>query len=170
MNWLDHKQALNEDLRRWNGKKHLWLYFMKPEYKLIWRYRWCRFFKSHSAMKPLYMFERVLYHHSCQKCGCDIPSSVTIGSGFQLLHSWGTVINSHAVLGQNCTVIAGTMIGKETSGVPKIGNNVYFGAHSIVIGGIEVGNDVKIGAGAVVTKDVPDGAVMVGEKAKNIAK
>ena len=51
---------------------------------------------------------------------------------------------------------------------PAIGDNVTFGANSIVVGGCRVGNNVIIGAGAVVTKDVPDNCVVAGVPAKII--
>ncbi|HGV3488744.1 TPA: DapH/DapD/GlmU-related protein, partial [Raoultella planticola] len=44
-----------------------------------------------------------------------------------------------------------------------IGNNVEFGAHAVVIGPVTLGDNVKVGAGTVVTKDLPDGAIVVGQ-------
>ena len=170
MNYSDHKQLLKEDHERWRNKNGLLLYLTKPEYKLVWRYRWCVFFRAHRGLKLFYYLERFLYHRSCIRCGCDIPSKVTIGGGFQILHAWGIVINSEAVIGKGCTILAGSLIGRGSSGVPVIGDNVYLGGHSIVIGGVKVGDYATIGAGAIVTKDVPDHAVMICEKAHNIAR
>lgn len=169
MNYAEHKEILKKDLLRWNGKKHFSLYFTKPDYKLVWRLRWCQFLRGISILKPLYFAERLLYHHQCRKCGCDIPSSISVGAGFQILHSWGIVVNSSVSFGENCTLISGALIGRGKNGVPKVGNNVYFGAHSIAIGDIEIGDNVIIGAGAVVTRSVPNDSVMVGEKAHDIA-
>lgn len=170
MTYSEHKQLLREDLERWNNKSGLLLYFTKAEYKLVLRYRWCNYFRSRKLLKPIYYLERYLYHRSCVKCGCDIPSKVTIGGGFQILHAWGIVIHSNAVIGKGCTVLTGALIGKTDTGVPEIGNNVYLGGHSVVVGGVKVGNHATIGAGAIVTSDVPENAVMVCNKAHNIAK
>lgn len=53
-------------------------------------------------------------------------------------------------------------------GYPNIGNDVEFGANCYVIGNISIGNNVRIGAGAVVTKDVPDNCIVAGVPAKII--
>jgi serine acetyltransferase len=51
---------------------------------------------------------------------------------------------------------------------PITGNNIQIGCHACVIGGVHIGNNVAIGAGAVVVKDLPDIAVLVGNPAKII--
>lgn len=56
-----------------------------------------------------------------------------------------------------------------TSGIPRIGNNVILSSGAKIIGGITIGNNVTIGANAVVTKDVPDNSIAVGIPAKVIA-
>jgi serine O-acetyltransferase len=59
-------------------------------------------------------------------------------------------------------------IGEKNNQRPSIGNNVELHANCIVIGGITIGNNVIIGAGAVVVKDVPDNAIVVGNPAQII--
>jgi serine O-acetyltransferase len=56
------------------------------------------------------------------------------------------------------------------NGVPKIGNNVYIGCGAKLIGGITVGDNVIIGANAVVVKDVPSNCTVVGNPAQIISK
>lgn len=143
------------DLKRWGGVKHISLYLFKREYKLVYRYRMVKYLESHKWMWPFYMFERYLYNRSCMKCGCDIPSHATIGGGFKILHGWGVVINSKAVIGNNFTVVSGALIGATHTGQPIIGDNVLVGAHALLLGNIVVGDSVEIGAGAIVTHDVP---------------
>ena len=62
------------------------------------------------------------------------------------------------------------LIGKKAPGPAKIviGDNCYFSAGSLVIGDVTIGNNVTVAAGAVVTKDVPDNAVVAGVPAKII--
>jgi serine O-acetyltransferase len=120
---------------------------------------------DHSFCKRLYYLERLISHHSCDKCGCDIPSHTQVGGGFKLLHSWGVVINSHAVCGENFTIMTGALIRANTRGVPQIGNNATVGGHAIIFGNVVIGNNVQIGAGAIVTHDVPDNSVVVGDAA-----
>lgn len=78
----------------------------------------------------------------------------------------GIIVSHNAVIGRNCTILHQVTIGEGKNGVPRIGNNVMIGAGAKVIGGIHIGNNVKIGAGCVVTKDIPDGATVVGAEVK----
>ena len=81
----------------------------------------------------------------------------------------GVVIHSKSIIGGNRTICQQVTIGGGNSrfpGVPVIGNNVYIAKGSIVMGGITIGNNVTIGANAVVTKPVPDNAIVAGVPAK----
>ncbi len=81
----------------------------------------------------------------------------------------GVVIHSKSIIGVNCTICQQVTIGGGNSrfpGVPVIGNNVYIAKGSIVMGGITIGNNVTIGANAVVTKPVSDNAIVAGVPAK----
>ena len=81
----------------------------------------------------------------------------------------GVVIHSDAEIGDNCVVGQHVTVGGGNNrypGVPKIGNNVYISHGAIVFGGITIGNNVTIGANAVVTKPVPDNAIVAGVPAK----
>lgn len=57
-------------------------------------------------------------------------------------------------------------IGESKSGVPSLGNNVSIGVNATLVGGIEIGDNAIIGAGAVVVKSVPEGAVAIGVPAR----
>ena len=80
--------------------------------------------------------------------------------GFKILHGWGIVINSKSVIGENFTIVSGTVIGATKTGQPVIGNNVSVGAHALLLGGIVIGDNVDIGAGAIVTHDIPTNGVV----------
>ncbi len=75
-------------------------------------------------------------------------------------------INSETVIGRNCNISQGVTIGPtkrgSRRGSPIIGDNVFIGPGALVIGGIHIGNNVAIGGNAVVNKDIPDNAVVVG--------
>lgn len=99
-----------------------------------------------------------------------IPYTAKIGKGSYCGYGGiGVVIHSDAEIGSNCMIGQHVTIGGGNSkypGVPKIGNNVYISHGAIVFGGITIGNKVTIGANAVVTKPVPDNAVVAGVPAK----
>ncbi len=99
-----------------------------------------------------------------------IPYQATIGNGTLFGYGgMGVVIHSKAVIGDKCVVCQQVTIGGGNTkypGVPIIGNNVYIAKGSIIIGGINIGSNVIIGANAVVTKPVPDNAVVAGVPAR----
>ena len=97
--------------------------------------------------------------------GISIPNSAQIGKGFYVGHFSCIILHSNVIMGENCSIGPGVLIGARglgSKGTPVIGNNVYIGAGAKVLGGIKIGNNVKIGANAVVVKDAPDGATVVG--------
>jgi serine O-acetyltransferase len=101
--------------------------------------------------------------------GATIGAGAEIGPGLAICHTGAVVIYTRARLGTNVIIQSGVTIGVEKGRAPVLGDNVFVGTGAKVIGGIRVGNGVRIGANAVVVKDVPDGATAVGVPAKLIA-
>lgn len=99
-----------------------------------------------------------------------IPYQAHIGKGTKCGYGGiGVVIHSEAKIGDNCLIGQQVTIGGGNSkypGVPKIGDNVYVAKGAIVFGGIIIGNNVTIGANAVVNRHVPDNAVVAGVPAR----
>ena len=97
--------------------------------------------------------------------GIELPRSATIGPGFYIGHFGGITIAPDVVIGRNCNISQDLTIGLsgqgEKAGVPTIGDNVYLAPGARVFGKISIGNNVKIGANAVVYKDIPDNAIVV---------
>jgi serine O-acetyltransferase len=100
----------------------------------------------------------------------ELPADCEIGPGLYIGHFGPLIVNGRAKLGQNCNLSQGVTIGViqrgERQGVPVIGDRVYIGPNAVVVGGIEIGDDVAIGAGAVVTHSAPRLAVVAGNPAK----
>lgn len=80
----------------------------------------------------------------------------------QLPHGLNGIIISHnAVIGYDCKIFHQVTIGEGRGGAPIIGNHVLIGAGAKIIGGIHIGNNVKIAAGCVVMQDIPDNSVVL---------
>ena len=97
--------------------------------------------------------------------GIELPCEVQIGKNFVIDHSGGIVISGYATFGDGCRIRTGCVVGLsrvEQPCAPRIGNNVDIGAGAKLLGAITIGDDVRIGANAVVLIDVPDGCVAVG--------
>jgi len=83
------------------------------------------------------------------------------------MHPIGIVIGA-AHIGENCIIRQNVTIGHKNNAYPYIGDYVELGAGCIIIGNVEVGDNAVVGAGAVVTKDVPPRTVVAGNPAKVI--
>lgn len=104
-----------------------------------------------------------LYLPSQRCCYIRTPNS-KIGGGLVLCHAHSTEINAQ-LIGENCIIFQNVTIGTNGSSIgPTIGNNVFFGAGCSVLGNIKIGNNVKIGANAVVVKDVPDNCTVISKE------
>ena len=99
-----------------------------------------------------------------------IPYQAEIGEGTYFGYGGiGVVIHRNVKIGRNCVVAQQVTLGGGNTrylGVPTIGDNVYMAKGSIIYGGITIGNNVIIGANAVVNKPVPDNAIVAGVPAK----
>ena len=96
-----------------------------------------------------------------------IPDSTIVGEGILFAHPYSTVLNAERI-GSNFCCLHCTTLGKKNGKRPIIGDNVTIGCHACVIGGVHIGNNVEIGAGCIVVKDIPDNAVVVGNPARII--
>jgi serine O-acetyltransferase len=101
--------------------------------------------------------------------GIDLPCEAKIGHRFRIDHFGGIVISGDATFGDDCVIRNGVTVGLRHTGhrgAPVIGNRVDIGAGAKVLGAIQVGDDVAIGANAVVITDVPANSIAVGVPAK----
>ena len=113
-------------------------------------------------LEPLYI---ILYCRVRSKWGIEIPRGTVTGKGFYIGHFGGITISGDAKIGENVYISQQVTIGVsgqgDKRGVPTIGDNVYIAPGAKIFGKISIGNNVKIGANAVVYKSVPDDSVLV---------
>ncbi|WP_287158302.1 serine acetyltransferase [Chloroflexus sp.] len=120
---------------------------------------WCK--RRGIPFIPGYVQRRIY-----RRYGLEIVVGADIGGGLYIAHPVGTVIAPQR-MGRNCSVIAAVTIGMRNEWkFPIIGDEVFIGAGARVLGGITVGDRAQIGANAVVIRDVPAGATVVGIPAR----
>ena len=134
-----------------------------------WRYR----IRSRAVRMPFSMLYKLLKVLSEIMTGIELPCEAKLGRRFRIDHFGGIVISGDAVFGDDCIIRNGVTVGLRHTGqrgAPVIGNRVDIGAGAKVLGAIRIGDDVAIGANAVVITDVPANSIAVGVPAKIRAK
>ena len=126
-----------------------------------WRYR----IRSRALRMPFSLVYKLMKFLADALLGIEIPCETVIGRRFTIEHTGAIVISGDAVFGDDCVVRQGVTVGlrnRNKRGSPRLGNRVDIGAGAKLLGPIRIGDDVAIGANAVVLCDVPDGCVAVG--------
>lgn len=97
---------------------------------------------------------------------CEIPNEAKIGPGLYIGHPYGITINPKSTIGRNCNIHKGVTIGQENrgarKGTPNIGNEVWIGINSTIVGKITIGNDVLIAPNSFVNRDIPSHSIVFG--------
>lgn len=140
--------------------------------------RLCQFFQSKRfSSKIALLFCKIMHHYNSHNAMLDLPWQTSIGGGLLIVHGWGLVVNKHAVIGKNVTLLHGVTIGRRdkidnngtrSTEFPTIEDNVWIGPHAIIVGGITIGNGSIIGGGAFVNETVPPNSVVSGNPSKII--
>ena len=122
---------------------------------------------------------RIISQFSRFLTGIEIHPKAKIGKNLFIDHGMGVVIGETSEIGDNVTIYHSVTLGgispsidsdnqRDVKRHPTLKDNVVVGSGAQVLGAIVIGKNAKIGANAVVTKDVPENAVMVGIPAKNV--
>ena len=126
-----------------------------------WRYR----VKPALLRKIFSLLYKIAFKFTQIITGIELPCEVEIGHNFVIDHFGGIVISGYSKFGNNCRIRNGVVVGLrrvDQPCAPVIGNNVDIGAGAKVLGPIKIGDDVVIGANAVVIQDVPDHCIAAG--------
>lgn len=144
------------DMTRYNGKANNWV-------KKFHKYFRCSQCVNNKLLNIIYRF---LYHNIKQKHGIEISYKTKIGRGLYLGHPYNITINENAVIGDNCNIHKGVTIGQENrgkrKGSPVIGNCVWIGVNSTIVGKCNIGSDVLIAPNSYVNCDIPDHSIVFG--------
>lgn len=102
--------------------------------------------------------------------GMKLPSSLKVGKGLCVFHGIGLIIHESTIIGEFVTLRNSTTIGSKNNktGAPILGNNINVGSNCVIIGNIKIGDNVTIGAGTIITKDIPSNCTVVGNPARII--
>lgn len=136
--------------------------FLYPCFKVLIYYRIAHFF----YIRKHYFIARFLSERAKRKTGIEIHPGAIIGKNLFIDHGTGIVIGETTIIKDNVTIYHGVTLGgrglDKGKRHPTIGNNVIIGCGAKILGNINIGDNVKIGANSVVLKDVIDNATIVG--------
>ena len=146
-----------------------------PGVKAVFFHKIANFF----AIAKFDLIARIISQFSRFLTGIEIHPKAKIGKNLFIDHGMGVVIGETSDIGDNVTIYHMATLGgispsinsddqRETKRHPTLQDNVVVGSGAQVLGPITIGKNAKIGANAVVTKDVPENGVMVGIPAKNV--
>ena len=152
------------------AKSALDVIFSYPGFHALLVYRFANFIwrsKLHFIARWISQMGRFL-------TGIEIHPGAKIGDNLFIDHGMGVVIGETSTIGDNVTIYHGVTLGGVSSTDeirhPQVGDNVIIGSGAQVLGPIDVGHGARIGSNAVVVKDVPAQATMVGVPARNVSK
>jgi serine O-acetyltransferase len=178
MRFMEYIFLVKSDLHRYAGKVTP-IFFLSsmirnPGFKYSFWMRTCLYLRGHFFFKySLFFLGRVILQHYEYKYGISISYKTSIGSGLYIGHFGGIVVHPMSIIGKNCNISHGVTLGQANRGIrkgyPIIGDNTYIGPGAKIVGKVRIGNNVAIGANCVVTKNIPDSAVVVGIPGKIIS-
>ena len=159
------------------AKSKLSIILTYPGAKAVFFHKIANFF----AIAKFHLVARMISQFSRFLTGIEIHPKANIGKNLFIDHGMGVVIGETSEIGDNVTIYHMATLGGISPSVnsneqrnikrhPTLKDNVVVGSGAQILGPVTVGKNAKIGANAVVTKDVPENAVMVGIPAKNVAE
>ncbi|MDQ8304529.1 serine acetyltransferase [Enterococcus faecium] len=153
---MDTKTILEMDYLRYTGKIDP---YIKKYLKLFRKTQACE-----NKLKYL-VYHWMLKRHRIKR-GIEIDAPVKIGPGFCIVHPFNITINDKVIIGSNCNIHKGVLIGQENrgerKGAPIIGDKVWIGANACIVGGITIGSDVLIAPNSFVNKTIPSHSIVFG--------
>ena len=165
----DYKKLIKEDLYRYTGGKKLPIINLMRlygyQYTKIWRK--ANYFSNKNRL--LALFYDILLYFKSLKYGFQISPNAEIGHGLYIGHFGSVIVGNEVKIGDNVNLSPNIVIGRENRGVregsPKLGDRVWVGAASVIVGNIKIGSNVLIAPNTYVNFDIPDNSVVIGNPA-----
>jgi serine O-acetyltransferase len=168
----DLRRYLEADL--WAHGLSGWRPWFRVSNRVVYFQRLLRFGEYYEGRRdPLGRFWfgllRVRLRLLSERLGFEVPRGV-FGPGLSIAHHGTVTVNGEAKVGRNCRLDTQTTIADVRGQTPRIGNDVYIGSGARILGGVTIGDEVAIGANAVVIEDVPDRVTVGGIPARVISQ
>jgi serine O-acetyltransferase len=164
MSDLEHMAALWGLPRHRRALKGLAKVLLHPRVRAVLWFRVAQRFWREPMLRPLAL---LIQGHVIKVSGAELHPGASIGPGFGLVHSVGVVIGRDVVAGSGLSMYQNTTLGHgRMPGQPALGHRVRVYAGASVLGGVTVGDDAVIAAGAVVVDDVPPAHTAAGAPAR----
>lgn len=138
---------------------------MKKKYGIVMKFyrmeRWC-------YLHQLAFLARIINRFIYLQFNCSIPYTTDIEQNVEIAHGIGIVLHQYSKIGEGTIIYQNVTLGNGMG--PKVGKNCIIGSGACLLGDIVIGDNVRIGANAVVLQDIPDNCTAVGVPAKIIHK
>lgn len=150
------KELYNADIARYGGKPEFYIrifHFLHRKAAVV-------------SFTPMRLVYKVLFRIWANLRGLEIAANLQIGGGIYIGHAYNITINARAKIGRNCNIHKGIVIGQANRGArkgyPIIGDRVWIGINSAIVGKVTIGDDVLIAPNSFVNVDVPSHSVVFG--------
>lgn len=150
------QELYNADIARYGGKPELYIKIFLFLYRKA----------ATASFAPTKFLYKALFRFWANRRGLELSINQQIFGGLYLGHAYNITINSNAKIGRNCNIHKGVVIGQANrgsrKGYPTIGDRVWIGINSAIVGNVNIGDDVMIAPNSFVNVDIPSHSVVFG--------
>lgn len=167
MKFSELKEYIRSDIYRFHGRMDFREFILclltQRTFKILFWFRVTHAFGRHPFIGFVVRWK---YRRVCEKYCVDLPWQTKIGKGIKLSHAYGLVVHGDTIIGDNVLLTHQVTLATEKGRAPVIGSRVRISPGAKIIGGVHIGDNVVVGANAVVVKDIPSNTVAVGVPAR----